>query len=204
MYRTPSATPAAGVSRPGTRPLPFGVRMLLLGALLALSASCASAGQSSGAAQGSAGVGGSTGSGDSTASATSSGSAGPGRSTRPLPPAASASPSSPPTLCTPAPAVIAVHPGEPSATVCLKVGNTVTITAPPSAAQPWMPLTTSDAAVLACTSQRQDQGSFTATCRALAPGTATVTTQTAPFAGDPHGPPQYMWVLTIIVVRPGA
>lgn len=84
--------------------------------------------------------------------------------------------------------------------MCMHVGGTMTITAPPSAAQPWQPMKTSDATVVACTSHQENQGALTGVCHALKPGTAIVTTMTAPFAGDPHGPAQIMWTLRIHVV----
>lgn len=60
-------------------------------------------------------------------------------------------------------------------------------------------MTVTDSSVITCSSQRESQGAFTAVCHALKPDTATASTMTAPFAGDPHGPPQFMWSLTIHV-----
>lgn len=84
--------------------------------------------------------------------------------------------------------------------MCLHVGETLTISAPPSAAQPWQPMTVSDEMLLTCTSQHGAQGSLTAVCHALKRGTAAVSTMTAPFSGDPHGPAQFIWTLTIEIL----
>jgi polyphosphate kinase 2 (PPK2 family) len=54
--------------------------------------------------------------------------------------------------------------------------------------------------VVSCTSAAGPDGTIAGTCRALRAGTAEVSTMTAPFAGDPHGPPQYLWRLTVEVV----
>jgi hypothetical protein len=58
----------------------------------------------------------------------------------------------------------------------------------------------SDATVLRCVTRPLADGAVEATCTAQRPGTATVTTATGPFAGDPHGPPQATWQLSITVV----
>jgi hypothetical protein len=83
---------------------------------------------------------------------------------------------------------------------CLIVGATLNVTSEASPLQPWAPLSTSDPSVLACTSSPGPDGTVTGTCRALRPGTATLSTFTGPFAGDPHGPPQYTWQLAVTVV----
>jgi len=171
----------------GTPSLPFGFRALFLGGILLLLASCASTGSGSGA---------SSSAGENSGSV---GSAQPAGTARPGSPSASAAPSSGASGCSDASAAFTARTGEQPAPVCLRVGATVTITTQPSPAQPWQPMTTSDTAVLACTSKSADQGVLIATCRALAPGTAAVSTITAPFAGDPHGPPQHTWTLTIQV-----
>lgn len=174
---------------PRRRPLPSGARTLLLVTLLAFSAACASAGagQPAGAPQGAG-----SGSGAGTRSAGSGGSAAPAGTTRAVPSASSG--------CVGAPTAINVQQGREPAPVCLSVGDTVTITAPPSPTQPWQPMATSNAAVLACTSRQETQGALTAVCRALKPGAVIVSTMTAPFAGDPHGPAQFRWALTIHVL----
>jgi hypothetical protein len=184
---------------PRRRPLPLGARTLLLATLLALSSGCAGAGaaQPAGAPQGAGSGAGSAGSGGSGAAGTA----------RAIPPAtgSSSAPAGAPSPsggadCAAPPATIAIVPGHEPAPVCLRVGDTLTITAPPSAAQPWQPMKTSDAAVLACASRQEDQGALTAVCHALRPGAVIVSTMTAPFAGDPHGPAQFMWTLTIHVL----
>jgi hypothetical protein len=84
--------------------------------------------------------------------------------------------------------------------ICLIVGATLNVSSEASPLQPWTPLSTSDPSVLACISRAGPDGTVEGTCRALRPGTATLTTNTGPFAGDPHGPPQYLWQLTVTVV----
>lgn len=165
--------------------LAFGGRTLLVGGLLLVVASCASTASGSG-----------SGGQESTGSV---GSAPPARTAHPGPPATSAAPPSVDPACARTPSTIAARIGERPAPVCLRVGQSLTISTAASPAQPWQPMTASDASVLACTSQPAEQGALTATCRALRPGTATVSTTTAPFAGDPHGPPQYIWTLTVHV-----
>lgn len=185
---------------PRRRPLQLGARTLLLTTLLALMAGCAGAGaaQPAGAPQG-------AGSGPGAGSAGSGGSSAAG--TTGTVPSATGSSSAPATAPSPlggsgcaAPATITIVLGHEPAPVCMRVGDTVTITAPPSARQPWQPMKSSDAAVLACTSHQEDQGALTAVCHALKPGAVIASTITAPFAGDPHGPPQFMWSLTIHVL----
>jgi len=56
-----------------------------------------------------------------------------------------------------------------------------------------------DRAVLDCMTTPVPDNGFTATCHAVRAGTVTLTTMTAPFAGDPHGPPQSVWQLTVRV-----
>ena len=176
---------------PGTPLLPFGTRTLLVGGLLAMLAACAAAGSDAGAG---AGV-----PSGARSSPSSLGSAAPAGTARPGPPGTSTAPLPVDPLCSPAPASITARFGEQPRPVCLRVGQHLTITTQPSPTQPWQSMTTSAAAVLECTSQLDDQGALTATCSALRPGTATVSTTTAPFAGDPHGPPQHTWTLTIHV-----
>jgi hypothetical protein len=96
-------------------------------------------------------------------------------------------------------APIIVRAGDQPAPVCLHPGETLTMTTETSPTQPWQPMTTSDATVLGCASRPLANGSRTATCHALQPGIATVATTTAAFTGDPHGPAQYAWTLTIHV-----
>lgn len=180
-----------------SRPLHLGARTLLLTTLLVLSAACASAGaaQPAGSPQG-------AGSGSAPGSAGSGGSAAAG-TTGTVPPATGSSSAPAPSPggsdCA-APASITIVVGHEPAPVCMRVGDTVTITAPESPRQPWQPLTSSNAAVLACTSHQEVQGALTAVCHALKPGAVIASTVTAPFPGDPHGPPQFRWALTIHVL----
>lgn len=170
------------------RPAPPGTLALLTGLALLLLTACAS-----------------TPSGPSAGSQPNSGSAGPAGTARPQPaspatsPATSAAPSTTPTGCSPAPASMTIQPGDQPAPVCLHPGDTLTLTARSSPTQPWQPLTSTDPTTLSCTTQTQPNGALTATCHALRPGTATVSTGTAAFSGDPHGPAQYTWTLTIEV-----
>jgi hypothetical protein len=94
---------------------------------------------------------------------------------------------------------VTVQAGTSPQAICLPVGRQILLDAPASPHQPWQPFTSSNPDVLACTSAPTNDGGATATCHALRPGTATVNTTTAPFAGDPHGPPQYTWQLTVTV-----
>lgn len=110
------------------------------------------------------------------------------------------------TAPTPAPAgcpdslSVTVRAQQPAARVCLTVGGTLRVTSEPSARQPWQPLSTSDGTVLSCASSPGPDGTIEAACRALRAGTATVSTYTAPFPGDPQGPQQYSWQLVVTVV----
>jgi hypothetical protein len=106
-------------------------------------------------------------------------------------------------VCSQTPSTITARTGDRPRPVCLRVGQSLTINSQASPTQPWQPLISSNPAILACTSHSADHGTVTATCKALRSGTAAASTTTAPFAGDPHGPPQYAWSL-IIEVRPAA
>jgi len=99
------------------------------------------------------------------------------------------------------PAQVHIGPASAPAEMCLAIRAAVTLTSDASELQPWMPLTSSDPAVLACVSDQHGDGSVTGVCTAQAPGLATVSTGTSAFAGDPHGPPQYAWKLTVTVQR---
>ena len=83
---------------------------------------------------------------------------------------------------------------------CLQVGASLRISAEPSPRQPWSLPASSDESVLRCAARLLPDGAAAATCTAMRHGTATVTTSTAPFAGDPHGPPQTQWHLVVNVV----
>lgn len=87
--------------------------------------------------------------------------------------------------------------------VCLPVNGLLHITSDPSPQQPWAALLSSDPKVLSCASQVGKDGAVTATCTPHLAGTVTITTMTAPFAGDPSGPPQYQWTLRVTVVTHG-
>jgi hypothetical protein len=94
---------------------------------------------------------------------------------------------------------VTVRPAETPAPVCLPVGAVLRIDAPPSPRQPWQPFVTSDPQVITCTTTAGRDGAATATCHAVRAGSATVSTMTAPFAGDPHGPMQQLWELQVEV-----
>lgn len=83
---------------------------------------------------------------------------------------------------------------------CLHVGTDLHITSEPSPLQPWSAVDSSDPSVLRCASDRHPAGDVSATCHAAKPGIVTMSATTAPFAGDPHGPAQYRWQITITVV----
>lgn len=172
-----------------SHPAPPGTLALFSGLTLLLLAACAST--APGAASG-------------PQSSSGSGSAAPAGTARPQP--ASSPPTTAPTAspgaCPHDGTPITIRPGDQPAPVCLYPGGTLTLTAGPSPTQPWQPLTTTNPAILTCTTQPHPDGALTATCRALQPGTATVSTTTAAFSGDPHGPAQYIWTLTIEVRVP--
>ncbi len=73
------------------------------------------------------------------------------------------------------------------------------IDAPVSPRQPWQPFVTSNPQAIACTTRAGQDAAATATCRALRAGSATVSSITAPFAGDPHGPMQQLCELEVQV-----
>jgi hypothetical protein len=94
---------------------------------------------------------------------------------------------------------VGVDTANPPAPVCLQVGQELRLAAGASPQQPWETFTSSDPAVVSCTSTRLPDGAVQAICRARRPGTATITTGTMPFAGDPHGPVQHIWQLAVTV-----
>lgn len=96
-------------------------------------------------------------------------------------------------------AAIEVHAGVNPAAICLPLHGILAVTAPASPRQPWSPLSSSNDTVLHCVSQPHPDGSINGTCTALQPGTATVSTVTSPFAGDPAGPQQHRWQLQVTV-----
>ena len=143
------------------------------------------------------------------AGATSSQSAGSGQATgpvvsEPLIGAASSTTSSG-TAGSPAPGPtcdpvgITIRQGTRPQPVCLPTGTDLRLSSEAATHQPWSVLHSSDEAVLTCRSTTHPDGSISALCHALAPGRATLTTTTAPFAGDRHGPPQYQWQLVVTV-----
>ncbi len=127
----------------------------------------------------------------------------------------SATASATPTLITPRPStpppttpsrrcasgVVTLRIGQAEAPrpICVTVGSTLRITTEPSPLQPWAPLESTDTAVIRCQSYRSAEGAITGTCVAAHAGKATVSTTTAAFAGDPHGPPQFSWQLPVTV-----
>jgi hypothetical protein len=108
-------------------------------------------------------------------------------------------PSTPPAAHACGPATITVVKGNQPAPICLTAGTDLRITSGPSHLQPWSPLTSSDPTILDCSTTTGPDGSITATCHARRAGIATLSTITAPFAGDPHGPAQYRWQITVTV-----
>lgn len=186
---------------PGTPLLRFGCRTLLVGGLLVVLASCA--GTASGPVSGSESSSGAQESTGSSGSAAPAGTAHPGAPSTSSTSATSAVPLPVDPVCSHTPSTITARIGDRPRPVCLRIGQSLTITTQASPSQPWQPMTTSNAAILALTSHSADQGALAATCKALRPGTTTVSTTTAPFAGDPHGPPQYTWSL-IIEVQPAS
>jgi hypothetical protein len=100
---------------------------------------------------------------------------------------------------TPQPNVVAVAKGDTPLPIRLTAGTDLHIHSGPSPQQPWSALESSDPAVLACHNIGHPDGSVTATCHAVTPGTATLTTVTAPFKGDPRGPAQHRWQLSVTV-----
>jgi hypothetical protein len=94
---------------------------------------------------------------------------------------------------------ITARVGAAPAAVCLTRGGSLLVRTEPSHLQPWAPLASSDESIVRCRSRRLADGAVEATCTAVGPGTATLSTSTAPFGGDPHGPPQDTWRLPITV-----
>jgi len=107
--------------------------------------------------------------------------------------------SAPPTGCRSGTVMLPIRSGPSPAPMCLRIGGMIQFTAESSPRQPWQPLTSSAPGVLRCQSHPAVEGSIDGSCSALAAGSATLHTSTAPFAGDPHGPPQLFWDLTVTV-----
>jgi hypothetical protein len=129
----------------------------------------------------------------------SGGSAGPATTARPAP--GSAAPPAPTPGCAAGARRITIEAAQPPPPVCVRVGATLIVDAPASPVQAWQPFVSSDAGRLSCATRLAPDGAATGTCHAVRPGQATVTTTTAPFSGDPHGPAQQLWQLTV-TVRP--
>lgn len=87
----------------------------------------------------------------------------------------------------------------PPAPQCLTADAVLRIRMPDAPARPWSWPVSSDDAVVHCTARQLPQGAAEAVCIGRRTGTATVTTSATPFAGDPHGPPQAPWQVTITV-----
>ncbi len=94
---------------------------------------------------------------------------------------------------------IVVDPSAPAQRVCLRVGEVLQLSTPASLHQPWQPFASSDAQVLECRPGNAAEGAAAATCTARRSGGATVSTATAAFTGDPHGPAQFAWWLAVDV-----
>lgn len=87
--------------------------------------------------------------------------------------------------------------------VCVAVNGSLRLSSDPSPHQPWGQLVSSDPKILSCASESGPQGTVSGVCAPHLPGTVTVSTMTAPFAGDPSGPPQFRWELRVTVVAYG-
>jgi branched-chain amino acid aminotransferase len=89
---------------------------------------------------------------------------------------------------------------EPPGQTCLVVGAKLHVAAQPSPRHPWQPLSSSDSAILSCTSTTGASGTIDGTCRALRAGTAVVTTTTEAAMGDTRYSPDYVWELKVRIV----
>ena len=136
--------------------------------------------------------------GSTAAPADGAGSASPAATAHPVPPSDTGRPSPTSKGCTSA-ATITARRGEQPTPLCLTPGAALRIHTEPSPHQPWGPFTSTDNSVVRCTSETADDGATQTTCLAVRPGTAIVSTTTAPFSADPHGPPQDTWQLHITV-----
>jgi hypothetical protein len=94
---------------------------------------------------------------------------------------------------------VTARPGQDPGPVCLSAGQDLRLDTPSSTLQPWQPFTSSNPRVLDCKSTVDTDGAAHATCTAGQRGVAVVSTHTGPFSGDPHGPPQTSWQLTVTV-----
>ena len=91
-------------------------------------------------------------------------------------------------------------PGDAPAPVCLRRGDHLTVKTSASVNQPWQAMTSEDETIVACASRQLPNGGLEATCTALTLGTTTISAITGPYTGDPHGPQQTIWRLTITVM----
>jgi hypothetical protein len=119
--------------------------------------------------------------------------------TRPGPTAGTTPTGNPPSGCVGGSVELTVHPGDNPPPLCLRVGATLHITASSSPYQPWQPLTSSTTDIVGCDTTVGADGTVSAVCHARQTGTAVLTATTGAFSGDPHGPPQYRWQLTVRV-----
>jgi len=119
------------------------------------------------------------------------------------PPLSSVAPTPAPGGACRAPESVRITAGAVPEPVCLPVNGSLRLTADPSPHQPWGQLVSSDPKILSCSSAAGPQGTVSGVCTPHLPGTVTVSTMTAPFAGDPHGPPQFRWELRVTVVAHG-
>jgi hypothetical protein len=90
-----------------------------------------------------------------------------------------------------------VRPGDPPGATCLIVGATLKVTSAPSGSLRWMPVESSDPAVLRCTPTAWTNSTLNVACTALKPGTATVSTFTEKGVPDPQ---ETTWRLTVRVI----
>jgi hypothetical protein len=105
-----------------------------------------------------------------------------------------------PAGCT-SPGQVTARPGQDPGPVCLSGGRDLRLDTPSSTLQPWQPFTSSNPRVLDCKSTVDSNGAAHATCTAGQRGVAVVSTHTGPFSGDPHGPPQTSWQVSVTVTR---
>jgi hypothetical protein len=108
-------------------------------------------------------------------------------------------PSVPASGCKSGATSLLIKAGPPPAPLYLRLGAVLHVGAESSPRQPWQPLISTDPDVLRCDTQPAAEGSIAGSCTALAVGTATLRTATAPFAGDPYGPMQVTWELAVTV-----
>jgi len=94
---------------------------------------------------------------------------------------------------------VIVDPARPPKPVCISVGHVVELSTGIAPHHPWSAFASSDPAVLACASARVPGGAVQARCTGRRPGIAVITTGTMPVPGDPHGPAQRIWELTVTV-----